>query len=52
MYACAQLAIMGHNSGIDRVQSKRKDGKLRYRTMFSEASNWVTKKIMEEEKNL
>ena len=51
MYARAQLAIMNHNSGIDRVQSKRKDGKLRYITVFSEvASNCVAKKIMERKK--
>ena len=38
IYARAQLAIMNHNSGIDRVQSKRKDGKLRYRTVFSKVA--------------
>ena len=44
MYVRAQLAIMDHNFGIDRVQSKRKDGKLRYRTVFSKvASNQVAK---------
>ena len=51
MYARAQLAIMDHNSGMGRVQSKRKDGKLMYRTVFSKvASNWVSKKIMERKK--
>ena len=51
MYARAQLAIMDHNFGIDRVQSKTKDGKPRYRTVFSKvASNWVAKKIMERKK--
>ena len=51
MYVHAQLAIMDHNSGIDQIQSKRKDGKLRYITVFSKvASNWVAKKIMERKK--
>ena len=51
MNSRAQIAYMDHNSGIDRVQSKRKDVKLRYRTVFSKvASDWVAKRIMERKK--
>ena len=51
MYARTQLAAMDHNSGINQVQSKTKDGKPRYRTVFSKvSSNWAAKRIMKRKK--
>ena len=39
---------MDHNSGIKRKQSRTKNGKLRYNTVYSKVtSSWVARKIIE-----
>ena len=48
MYARTKLAVMDHNSGINRKQSRTKHGNLRYITLYSRVtSSWVAKKIMD-----
>ena len=48
MYARTKLAVMDHNSGINRKQLKTKQGKLRYKTIYSRISScWVARKMME-----
>ena len=47
MYARTQLAVIDHNPGTKRKQSRTKDGKLRYNTVyFKVTSSWVERKIM------
>ena len=48
MYARTKLAVMDHNSGIHRNQSRTKQGHLRFKTVYSRiTSSWVAKKIMD-----
>ena len=48
MYARTKLAVMGHNSGIHRDQSRTKQGHIRFKTVYSRiTSSWVAKKIID-----
>ena len=46
MIARLQLAVLDYNCGSNNTQATAKDGKRRYKQMFSKVTqNWVVKKI-------
>ena len=48
MVARNQIAVLDHNSGLDRDQAKTKDGKLRHKSQWSKVTDrHVPKKIMD-----
>ena len=48
MHVRTQLAVVDHNSGINRKQSQTKEGYLRFNTVFPKVtSSWVPKTIKE-----
>ena len=48
MVARNQIAVLDHNSGLERDQAKTKDGKMRHKSQWSKVSDWhVPKKIMD-----
>ena len=50
MIAKTQLAMLDYNCGSNNTQVATKDGKRRYKQIFSKVTqNWVVKKIFETE---
>ena len=48
MYARTQLAVLDHNSNLDRRQAVTKNNEARSNTQFSKATNkWAPKRVME-----
>lgn len=48
MHARTQLAILDHNSGLNRKQVVTKDNELRFKTQYSKSTGqWVAKKVLE-----